>query len=286
MIMQYYLYNFILKTDIFFEMLVECKRTLREEDTVISLLVNQDIDEQPEYIVPFKEGIKYYLYPNKNRICVVTEIVDYIYSSFFNIPMSAFSLFKQSAIIHCNALEYNNELYCFSGDKTIGKTTLAMFLSKYCSVFSDDCVALKMDFDDKIYGYRAARTLKLCKQTYDMVIDDDCYEQYFDSISQKAIILLPDMQYKTLPIKKMFFLVRGNERKFICEEVNSNITKKILLIQSVLGKDYLTRNVIELFGYTKLFSQTINNIPFYILKIPPIEEYDSEVPVLFDEIIM
>lgn len=266
-------------------MLVKCNRTLRDEDIVVSLFVNKELEEEPEYIVPFKEDIRYYVYPKKNEIYVETGDLNYLYSSFFNIPMSVFSLFKNKAIIHCNALEFNNELYCFSGNKAIGKTTLAMFLGKYCSIFSDDCVAIDSCSDRRVYGYRAAHTLKLCKKTYDMVINDGCYKEHFDNISQKANILLPDMKYKKLPIKKMFFLVRGNDKGFICDKVESLITKKVLLIQSIVGKDYIPKRVIDIFGHTQLFSQTIDQVPFYILKIPSIEKYDSQIQALFKTII-
>ena len=280
--MLYYLYNFILKTDTCFEMLVECNRTLRNEDIVVSLCINKELKEEPEYIVPFKEDIRYYLYPKKNEIYVETGDLSYLYSSFFNIPMSVFSLYKNKAVIHCNALEFNNELYCFSGNKAIGKTTLAMFLGKYCSIFSDDCVAIDSFSDGRIYGYRATRTLKLCKKTYDIAINDNYYEEHFDHLSQKANILLSDMQYKKAPIRKMFFLVRGNGKEFVCDKVESLITKKVLLIQSIVGKDYIPKNVIDIFGRTQLFSETIAQVPFYILKIPPVEEYDSQIQTLFN----
>lgn len=283
--MLYYLYNFILKTDICFEMLVECDRSLRDEDIVVSLFVNKELEEEPEYIVPFKEDIRYYLYPKKNEIYVETGDLIYLYSSFFNIPMSVFSLFNNKAIIHCNALEFNNELYCFSGNKAIGKTTLAMFLGKYCSIFSDDCVAIDSCSDGRVYGYRAAHTLKLSRKTYDIVINDNCYEEHFDNLSQKSNILLPDMQYKKTPIKKMFFLVRGNDKEFVCDKVESLITKKVLLIQSIVGKDYIPKSVIDIFGRTKLFSETIAQVPFYILKIPPIEEYNSKIQIFFNTMI-
>lgn len=286
MIMLYFLYNFILTTDICFEMLVECDRPLRDEDDVVSLFVNKEREEEPEYVVPFKEDIRYYLYIKKNEIYVETGDLNYLYSSFFNIPMSVFSLFKNKAIIHCNALEFNNELYCFSGNKAIGKTTLAMFLEKYCSIFSDDCVAIDSVSGERVYGYRAAHTLKLCKNTYDLVVNDECYKEHLDNLSQKANILLPDMQYKTLPIRKMFFLVRGNSEEFVCDKVESPITKKVLLIQSIVGKDYIPKSVIDIFGRTKVFSETISQVQFYILKIPPIEEYDSQVQLFFNTMIM
>lgn len=274
-----------MKTDICFKMLTECGRGLRNDDMVVSLFVNKDPNEEPEYIVPFKENIRYYLYPKKNEIYVDTGDLKYLYSSFFNIPMSVFALFKNKAIVHCNALECNDGLYCFSGNKGIGKTTLAMFLRKYCSIFSDDCVALDCGSDGKVYGYRAAHTLKLCKKTYDLVVNDDCYEKYFDALSQKANVILPDMQYKKLPIRKMFFLVRGNGKGFVCDKVEPLITKKVLLIQSIVGKDYIPKTVIDIFGHTKLFSETVAQIPFYILKIPQIDNYDSQIQTCFDTMI-
>ncbi len=280
--MLYYFYNFILKTDIGFEMLVEYDKTLKDEDIVVSLFVNKERNEEPEYIVPFKEDIRYYLYPKKNEIYVETGNLSYLYSSFFNIPMSVFSLFKNQAVIHCNALEFNNELYCFSGNKAIGKTTLAMFLGKYCSIFSDDCVAVDSCSDGRIYGYRAARTLKLCKKTYDLSINDNCYEEHYDNLSRKANILLSDMQYKKAPIRKIFFLVRGNGKEFVCDNVESLITKKVLLIQSIAGKDYISKDIIDIFGHTRLFSETIAQVPFYILKIPAVEEYDSQIQSFFN----
>lgn len=266
-------------------MLTECDRSLQNYDMVVSLFVNKNPNEAPEYIVPFKENIRYYLYPKKNEIYVDTEDLKYLYSSFFNIPMSVFALFKNKAIVHSNALEFNEELYCFSGNKGIGKTTLAMFLRKYCSIFSDDCVAIDCCSDRKVYGYRAAHTLKLCKKTYDIVVDDDCYGKHFDALSQKANVLLPDMPYKKLPIRKMFFLVRGNGKEFVCDKVEPLITKKVLLIQSIVGKDYIPKTIIDIFGHTKLFYETIAQIPFYILKIPQIDNYDSQIQTFFNTMI-
>lgn len=283
--MRYYLYNFILETDICFEMLTECRMEIQEDDNVILLFVNEELEEDPEIILPFKEDITYYLCPRDNKIYVKTKNLKYLYSSLFNIPMSLFSLFKGKAIIHCNAIEFDSALYCFSGNKGIGKTTLAMFLEKYCSIFSDDCVAVDMDCNNLLYGYRAAHTLKLCKTTFDIVMSDRRYEDYFDDISQKASISLPNMDYKRLPIKKMFFLIRGEDKRFVCDKVESVIVKRVLLIQAIVGKDYIPKSVIEIFGHTRLFDEIVERIPFFIVKNPPMSEYNLQIPQFLNTII-
>ena len=63
------------------------------------------------------------------------------------------------------------------------------------------------------------------------------------------------------------------------------LLKKVLLIQSIVGKDYIPKSVIDIFGRTKLFSETIAQVPFYILKIPSVEEYDSQIQTFFNTMI-
>lgn len=276
----YYLYQFILETDIVFDMLIKFEQPTVSRNNIISLLVNEELPEEPEYVVTFREDIKYYLYPKRNCIYVQTSNLDYLYSSFFNIPMSVFCLFKDKVILHCNAVEIDSFLYCFSGNKAMGKTTLAMYLERYCPIFSDDCVAVDI-CGNKLFGYRAARTLKLCKNTYELTIKDGCYEKYYDSISQKAKILLPEETDQKLPLKKIFFMVRSDNSNFSFEKIESKVTKKILLIQSVVGKDYMEERMIQSFGHTILFSKMIDEIPFYLLKLPPISEYDTNINSFF-----
>ncbi len=282
--MYYYLYGFILETDIRFEMLEECKPPLKEKAVVIHLILNEE-PINPKYVLPFKENIKYYLCPEEDKIYVQTSDLNYLYTSFFNIPMSFFAVLKQKAIIHCNAIEFNNKLYCFSGNKGIGKTTLALFLKKYCSSFSDDCVLVDLPLNGSIQGHRASNIFKLCKNTYDLIIKDDCYDKYLDLISQKANLSISCTKHKNLPIDKIFFIVRGNGKEFVYNEIESKITKRILLIQSIVGKDYIPKNVLNAFANTELFSQIINRIPFYILKLPLLEEYGSQIQAFFKAMI-
>ena len=266
-------------------MLVECDRAIEDCDNIITLFVNQKLVKDPEFVIPFKEDIKYYLYPSRNEIYVHTENKEYLYSSFFNVPMSVYALLKGTVLLHCNAIEYNNVLYCFSGNKGIGKTTLSMFLKKYGTVFSDDCIAVNIENDNKIYGYRATQTLKLTRKTYELTVGNEGYNDTYDKISQKTILSFFKNQYNRIPIRKIVFLVRGIENKFIMNKINSTVEKKVLLIQSVVGKDYIPKNIVGFFGKTQLFNKIIEEIPFFITQIPTLNEYRDSIQDLFNKLI-
>ena len=267
-------------------MLIECPEPVRNGGNIIDLIVNDAVPPNPDFTLPFKEDIKYFLFPSKNKIYVKTSNIQFLYSSLFNIPMSVFALFKKKVIVHCNAVEYKNSLYCFSAKKGVGKTTLALFLNEYCDIFSDDCVAFdSKDDNNSIFGFRSSQKIKLCRDTYDVVINDCHYNDYYDELSGKATLTLDIHQYKEMPIRKLFFLTRGNTNQFSCKEINNILTKKVLLIQSIVGKEYIPNELINTFVLTELFTDIISRIPFYIVKIPHIKSYDSQIEAFWRDVI-
>ena len=53
------MYQFILETDIAFDMLIKFEQPVVSSSDIISLLVNEELPEEPEYVVTFRENIKY-----------------------------------------------------------------------------------------------------------------------------------------------------------------------------------------------------------------------------------
>ena len=81
----YYLYNFILKSEIRFDMLVENNPLGNDYNindySIIELYINKPLPKQSVYTVPFEEDITYYLYPEDNSIYVQAKDEQNIYNS-------------------------------------------------------------------------------------------------------------------------------------------------------------------------------------------------------------
>ena len=282
-IRKYKLYNYVLKTDIEFDMLREI--SFQEElGQELFLFVNQPKFEEPEYILHFEEDIVYYFFSKKNAIFVETSDINNLYSSFFNIPMSIYALLKNSVLIHCNGLIFNGSLFCFSGNKGLGKTTLALHMMKYGQLFSDDCIAFAIE-NDNVLGYNASQIIKTCEDTFNIIYKNENYSDYYDTFSKKAHKKFDLVPNNSIEVKKIFFLNRSIKNNFEVKEINSEIIKKMLITQSIVGTDYFHKELLEGFKNSKILQLIIDNVRFFELYIPCLTKYKDECENLYQIIV-
>lgn len=277
--MYYYLYNFILHTKIEFKMLKKVSSRDISDAPILHLYINSPLPQDADYILNFKENITYYFCPKNDSIFVETDDLSLLFSSFFNIPMSIFCLYKNFVLLHGNTLFYKNNLYCFCANKGIGKTTITALLSKNCNWFSDDCLGIG-EYNNQIWGYNAVNTLKLCKNTCNHLLSQSIFNSYFDKLSQKAIIpaslFTAEAPCNKYPLKQIIFLSRNVGNSFELNPIKTRIQKAIYLIQSIVGTEYFDRLLIDIFKRTNLYEMILDKIDFYSLKIPDISNYTKE----------
>lgn len=280
----YYIYNYVMRTDLEFDMLKKSYEREIQEDRIITLYVNEKVKEKPDHIIRYEEEITYYIVASCNSIYVETNNLELIFLSLFGIPMSTYCLLKGGIMVHCNALVHNNSLICFAGNKGMGKTTLSLFLKNKYDIFSDDCLVLD-NIKNDVFGYCATDYMKVCEDAYIRWINDGKYDEFKNMYANKAIIRYEKKKNRILPVRKLFCVLRGNKELCTVEKIECSVTKKILLIQTIVGKDYISRNIMDTFKDSKLFNLILKEVDFYILRLPPLENYNDRMMEAISEML-
>lgn len=270
----YHIYNYILATDIKFDMLLEFHETISNKK-IIYLHINENCCDTIDFKISFSEGISYYIVKPKNSIYVFTENINLVFISLFNIPMSAYCLLDNRLLLHCNTLITNNTLFCIGGKKGVGKTTMSLFLSKKYEIYSDDSLSID-NIDNMICGFSGSDYIKISKNTYDLYINDGKFGDYYNEFSEKAIINLERPMSNPLRLTHFFYLVRGNIDKPVFTKVNLNAAKASIIIESVLGKNYIDGSLLKNIYKTPLYDSLIKNVFYYIVTVPELEKYDRK----------
>lgn len=77
----YYLYSFVLCTDIEFPMLIPYKGDIQAKELIFLHVNNNDINFNSGFVIDYLENISYSIMPDLNIIAVKTANLDYIYHS-------------------------------------------------------------------------------------------------------------------------------------------------------------------------------------------------------------
>ena len=174
-----------------------------------------------------------------NEIYCKTPNSESFFSTFFNIPFSVYCMCKDELLFHACSLLHNNEIFCLTGNKGIGKSTLTSILNlnNNFRIFSDDTVHISN-------GLAANRAHNLIKQTTETVnalgistlnVQNVAGKYYssFDSLKTTAII------------GKIFQLVRTNELKFTIRPIRNEIKKDSIYRTNIVGISYMPYSLIN-----------------------------------------
>lgn len=223
------------------------------------------ISTEEEYIqVNLATFAEYLIYPQEKRIIAYVRNENYFLSTFFNIPCSVLALINDRLLLHSSGVVYNGELFNFTANKGVGKTTLmSILLLKECDFFSDDTIILNIN-PNQILANTTVDLIKLCEDTYSSLVDDN-FEIKNKNVAGKACIMSSELCAKgaylgTLPVKKIIKINRHSYKSPVIKQMISRTAKMSLFISNIVG---ITHFNIEL--YSKVLEIT-NNINFDLIK--------------------
>ena len=179
------------------------------------------------------------------------------FSTFFNIPLSVYTILSGEFILHTSSMLINDKLICFIGEKGIGKSTTSRYLeNEDIEQYSDD--TLKIDSNN--CGYRGNKLTKLNVDSLKF-LKNVKFTGHSNAVGKKYIELNSD--YTPHVIGAIILLKRGAE-KITFSEIKSEMAYYSVLLSNVIGINYFTSDMIK--KAITLVKKI--HIPMYILKLP------------------
>jgi len=219
-------------------------------------------------VVDFHFDLFYLIDPLKRSITVFSDDINKVVSSIFNIPFGVFlATTTDRVLIHGSAVLINDQICVFSGNKTIGKSTLTHLLSSYYPFAGDDTICVSLD--KKHICSSSGSFIRIDKTILDQ-LELSKIKGY--NISGKAyyfpdsVIDLTDPGKSGIPLGRICFLERKDTAQIEIEEISSVIKKKIYLANNIIGNEYLSfdciNNAVNSLTRIPAFKMTIpNSIP-------------------------
>ena len=235
-------------------------------------------------IVYSDDSIQYCFDFDKRCIYVNNYSQDSFNETVYSLPLTLFFVYEGYVPLHCSAVEKKGDIFLFMADKGKGKSTLALYLSEYMNVFTDDQLFVS-GIDDKSF-FKISNTMKLTRQSFIYIGKDDEYDCYKNEFYDKAIINTDEKINrfpikKELKIKKCFFLERHREDCFKSEPIAKGITAKSNIFKNISYKKYLTQE-----DFTRIakspFWNTYAQIEYNRLYVPDIINYPKRIDTLID----
>lgn len=231
------------------------------------------------------DNIQYYFDFGKNIIYVNNYTINSFNETIYFLPLTLILIYNGYVPLHCSAVENKGNIFLFMADKGIGKSTLALYLSKYINIFTDDQLFV-LGTDNKLF-FKPSNIMKLTHDSFMYIGGESEYFSCYNKFYNKAIINIDDRinNYRQLPknlkIKKCFFLERYKGDNFKTESITKDITAKTKLFQNISLKKYLNQE-----DFSKIikspFWDSYTEIEYSKLYIPDITDYYSNIKTLLD----
>lgn len=231
------------------------------------------------------DDIQYYFDFVKNTIYVNNYTLNSFAETIYALPLTLILIYNGYVPLHCSAVENNGNIFLFMADKGIGKSTLALYLSKYINIFTDDQLFV-LGTDNKLF-FKPSNIMKLTHDSFMYIGGEAEYSAYYNNFYNKAIINIDDKinNCRRLPqnlkIKKCFFLERYKGNNFKTESITKDITAKTKLFQNISLKKYLNQE-----DFSKIikspFWDSYTEIEYSKLYIPDITDYYNNIKALLD----
>lgn len=200
----------------------------------------------------------YFIDSSKYEIHCLAPNFESFFSTFFNIPFSVYSLSKGDVVYHACSLLNKGEVFCLTGNKGVGKSTLTAILnsSEEFSVFSDDTIHIGYDL-----SVNSAHNL--IKQTTETVNALGLSTLNVQNVAGKHYLSF-DSVTDAVKIGKIFHLIRSNEPEFKIRPITSEIKKDSIFRAHIVGIAHMPYSLISKTMKIKPSAK----IQFYELLIP------------------
>ena len=209
------------------------------------------------YIIELGSLAYYCVDPTKNIIICKAANFESFFSTFFNIPFSVYFLCKDEILYHACSLIYDNIVFCLTGNKGVGKSTITEILNSKneFQIFSDDTIHI----DNNFFSNSAHNLVKHTPETVEFLKlktlnVKNAAGKYYSTF---------DKHYSLLKINKIFHLIR-TDNKLAIRPINNILIKNSVFRANIVGINYMPYPLIS----KVLKINPSPNIDFYELLVP------------------
>ena len=206
-----------------------------------------------------------------NKINSFSEKIEYMFSNLLNLPFSFVSLYNNELLIHASGVEDKGLINIFCGTKGSGKSTLVSFLSRKINFYNDDTINVYLK-NKLIATNRGRKKIKLNQdilEKHHLTIPPDLLKTMQNKFYCDDVVLHTQNSAATDTfLDKIFFIKRHGVVKFEIVPINSNLTKKLYLLDNIIGIDFMDKTLIKKICVMPVFCYIIEKCKFFILKIP------------------
>lgn len=215
-------------------------------------------EKASQYIIELGSLATYCIDPTNNIITCKAQNFESFFSTFFNIPFSVYCLCKNEILYHACSLIYDNKVFCLTGNKGVGKSTIMQLLSpkNEFEIFSDDTIHINTD-------YLSNRAHNLVKHTPETVEALKLKTLNVKNVAGKYYSSF-DIFHSLLKINKIFHLVRTDNNEFDIRPINSNLIKNSVFRANIVGINHMPNSLIS----KVLKMKPDPHIDFYELLVP------------------
>lgn len=209
--------------------------------------VNIDLNPFAHYRIDYKN----------NEITCSAQNYESFFSTFFNIPLSAYLILKGEILLHASSMSFADNLICFAGEKGVGKSTLINLLNgDQLMQYSDD--TLRIDY--RCNGYKGNNLSKLKDDSVEKLCVKDL-TGYRNAVGKQYVKLSTD--FSSHQVKALVCLCRTDSGVEL-NRVSSEIAKRSIIFDNIVGLNYFTSSMVK-----KALKAVNNiNIPVFTLKVP------------------
>lgn len=215
-------------------------------------------EKAAQYIIELGSLATYYIDPTNNIITCKAQNFESFFSTFFNIPFSVYCLCKNEILYHACSLIYDNRVFCLTGNKGVGKSTIMQLLSSKneFEIFSDDTIHINTDS-------LSNRAHNLVKHTPETVEALELKTLNVKNVAGKYYSSF-DVSHSFLKINKIFHLVRTDNNEFDLRAINSNLIKNSVFRANIVGITHMPYSLVS----KTMKIKPDPDIKFYELLIP------------------
>ena len=273
--MKYEIYGIVVETNFKIDILIPTtpKISMLKIINYPLQLYNPDQIKNKYIQIDFQCGLIYLINKFENVILVFSDNINKVISSLFNIPFALFfNNIKKGLLLHISTVQLKNkDIIGFTGEKGSGKSTITFMLSQYLSLFSDD--TLFISNDKPHLGYSAGSFIRLNSDVLYMHKQKEIYENAIKNIAGKAYVFPNELGYPSPEeffgtLKKIYKINRKDTKSIIVKPIVTKISKILLLIQNLIGKEYISNSELLDTYRSEIFEYLISNVKFYELDVP------------------
>jgi len=215
-------------------------------------------EDGEQYVIELGSLANYYIDTKNDIITCKAQNFESFFSTFFNMPFSVYCLCKNEILYHACSLIYDNRVFCLTGNKGVGKSTVMQILSSMneFKIFSDDTIHI----DSKLLSNRAHN---LVKHTPETVVALKLKTLNIKNAAGKYYSSF-DISQSFLKINKIFHLVRTDNNEFDLRAINSNLIKNSVFRANIVGITHMPYSLIS----KTMKIKPDPDIKFYELLIP------------------